>query len=97
MARTEDYKLGEFTFPRGWFMVADSSKVGGKPLSERFWANKRPALDIVQVPTDGPFAKSRIWYERFYNPRAKTAEFLTRVQGLHAVEGCPTVTPVAAE
>ena len=25
MALTKDYGLGEFTFPRGWFMVAEAS------------------------------------------------------------------------
>ena len=26
MAKTQDYRLGEFTFPRGWFMVAESAQ-----------------------------------------------------------------------
>lgn len=31
MAKTAEYKLGEFTFPRGWLMVARSSDVAGAP------------------------------------------------------------------
>lgn len=53
------------------------------------WANKKPALEIMQLPTDGPFAKSRTWYKQFYNPRAKATEILARVQGIHGVKGCP--------
>lgn len=38
MAKTQDYDLGEFTFPRGWFMIADASTVGSdKPESIRFF------------------------------------------------------------
>ena len=28
MATTKDYGIGEFDFPRGWFMIADSHDVG---------------------------------------------------------------------
>ena len=55
------------------------------------WANKRPALRILQVPGDGPFHQSRIWYRQFYNPRARKQEFLKQVEGVqHAVAGMPT-------
>lgn len=37
MASTQDYRLGEFAYPRGWFVVADASKVGAVPLNERFF------------------------------------------------------------
>jgi len=37
MAKTQDYKLGEFTFPRGWFVVADSAAIGKKPYNARFF------------------------------------------------------------
>ncbi len=36
MARTQDYGLGEFTFPRGWFMVADAEELKDRPLPVRF-------------------------------------------------------------
>ncbi len=37
MATSKDYGLGEHTFPRGWFMIADSAKVDSKPQSLRFF------------------------------------------------------------
>jgi 3-ketosteroid 9alpha-monooxygenase subunit A len=54
------------------------------------WANKRAALQILQVPGDGPFHKSRIWYKQFYNQRAKKQDFLKQVEGMqHRVTGMP--------
>ncbi|HLG88470.1 MAG TPA: (2Fe-2S)-binding protein, partial [Alphaproteobacteria bacterium] len=38
MAGTADYGLGEFTFPRGWFMVAEASELDNGPLAVRFFA-----------------------------------------------------------
>lgn len=37
MATSAEYGLGAFTYPRGWFMVADAEKVTQKPLSVRFF------------------------------------------------------------
>ena len=37
MATTVEYGLGDFTFPRGWFMVADSDELGATPLALRFF------------------------------------------------------------
>lgn len=37
MARTADYELGEFTFPRGWFMVAAADQVATKPIAVRYF------------------------------------------------------------
>ncbi len=37
MATTEDYGLGEFTFPRGWFVVAEASEATNKPVSLRYF------------------------------------------------------------
>jgi 3-ketosteroid 9alpha-monooxygenase subunit A len=37
MATTADYGLGEFTFPRGWFMVARSSDVASVPVALRMF------------------------------------------------------------
>ena len=36
MAKTADYRLGEFTFPRGWFMIAQSHELTHKPLALHF-------------------------------------------------------------
>lgn len=38
MATSKDYRLGDFTFPRGWFMIATSEEVNShKPLALRFF------------------------------------------------------------
>jgi len=46
------------------------------------WSYKRPALQILQIPEDGPFNKNRIWYSQFYNPRAKAAAIQERINGI---------------
>jgi len=37
MATTQEYGLGEFAFPRGWFMVAGSDELGDRPLGVRYF------------------------------------------------------------
>ena len=37
MATARQYGLGEFTFPRGWFMVAASDQLGDRPLAVRYF------------------------------------------------------------
>jgi 3-ketosteroid 9alpha-monooxygenase subunit A len=38
MATSKDYRLGDFTFPRGWFMIADAGELNThKPLAVRFF------------------------------------------------------------
>ena len=37
MATTAEYGIGEFTFPRGWFMVADAEELQDKPIGVRFF------------------------------------------------------------
>ena len=37
MAQTADYKLGEFTYGRGWYMIAQSGELGDKPLNLRYF------------------------------------------------------------
>jgi 3-ketosteroid 9alpha-monooxygenase subunit A len=53
------------------------------------WSNKRPAIDILQLPTDGPFHKGRQWYRQFFNPRARAREYLRGLEGKHGVRGVP--------
>ena len=40
MALTKDYGLGEYTFPRGWFMVAEASELKDKVLPVRFFGQE---------------------------------------------------------
>ena len=37
MATTADYGLGDYTYPRGWFMVATSEEVTTTPSAVRFF------------------------------------------------------------
>ena len=37
MAKAVDYKLGPNTFPRGWFVVAESHELDAGPLAVRFF------------------------------------------------------------
>lgn len=53
------------------------------------WAHKRPCINPLQIPTDGPFHKGRTWYRQFYNPRARAPEFHQKVNGVHVVKGMP--------
>lgn len=61
------------------------------------WQHKEPAINILQVPDDGPFHKERIWYKQFYNPREKAHEFHKRVNGVHvSLDKRPGAKPQAA-
>ena len=47
------------------------------------WKTKEAAIQIMRVPTDGPFQKARAWYAQFYNPRARAGEYQAKAQGHH--------------
>ncbi|WP_313670068.1 Rieske 2Fe-2S domain-containing protein [Sandarakinorhabdus sp.] len=51
------------------------------------WAHKRPCLQPLAVPGDGPFGKVRIWYRQFFNSRARAGEFHARVNGVVTTRG----------
>jgi len=53
------------------------------------WANKKPAINIMLMPGDGPFRQSRTWYSQFYNPRAKAAAIVAQIAGKHSAKGMP--------
>ncbi|MDT0575182.1 Rieske 2Fe-2S domain-containing protein [Croceicoccus sp. F390] len=38
MAKSADYRLGDFTFGRGWYMVADATKLEDAPMNLRYFA-----------------------------------------------------------
>ena len=40
MARTQEYGMGEFTFPRGWFMVAAADELKDRRSSVRFFGQE---------------------------------------------------------
>ena len=38
MATSQDYRLGDYTFPRGWFMIATAEEINThKPVAVRFF------------------------------------------------------------
>ncbi|MBB3926902.1 phenylpropionate dioxygenase-like ring-hydroxylating dioxygenase large terminal subunit, partial [Sphingobium jiangsuense] len=37
MARSSDYRLGEFDFPRGWFMIGESGEATSTPRAIRYF------------------------------------------------------------
>jgi 3-ketosteroid 9alpha-monooxygenase subunit A len=70
-----------------------SKKLGDGLLRDaEVWAAKKPALNIMQMPGDGPFRQSRVWYSQFFNPRAQAAEIVGRVNGKHYAKGIPGFT-----
>jgi 3-ketosteroid 9alpha-monooxygenase subunit A len=40
MATSKEYGLGEFTFPRGWFMIGESAKITDKPQGVKFFGQE---------------------------------------------------------
>lgn len=84
----------------GQYRAAVSGQFGEGLLRDgEVWATKRPALHVMQMPGDGPFRQSRVWYSQFFNPRAKAAEIVGRVAGRHYAKGIPpfSAEPEAAE
>jgi 3-ketosteroid 9alpha-monooxygenase subunit A len=59
------------------------------------WSNKRPAVDILQLPDDGCYARSRRWYGQFYRPRSEAAGIAEHINGTFGVRG--VARPSASE
>ncbi|WP_116364863.1 Rieske 2Fe-2S domain-containing protein [Parahaliea mediterranea] len=57
------------------------------------WRNKRPALKIMQVKTDGPFDKGRQWHQQFYANRPDVEGIQAAIDGVHRVTGLPAPAP----
>jgi 3-ketosteroid 9alpha-monooxygenase subunit A len=54
------------------------------------WANKRPALKIMQLKTDGPFKTGRKWYSQFYASQDQVADIRNEVNGIVHTVNMPT-------
>ena len=48
MATTADYGLGEFTYPRGWFMIGQSADATKTPVGVRYFGQ-----DLVMYRGEG--------------------------------------------
>lgn len=40
MAKTADYNIGEYTYPRGWFMIAESAEATIKPTTVKYFGEE---------------------------------------------------------
>ena len=96
---TCDWKVSELGWMYTLFFVllgSSAAMFGGWLMRDgEIWAVKRPAIVIMQLPTDGPFRQSRSWYSQFFNPRSKAAGILAPITGVHHVQGWPPFTPEA--
>ena len=54
------------------------------------WQNKRPALRIMQLKTDGPFRLGRKWYSQFYAKPEDMSDIQAEVNGEHLTQGLKT-------
>ena len=54
------------------------------------WQNKRPALKIMQLKTDGPFRVGRKWYSQFFATPDDAATVRSEVNGVLHTEGMAT-------
>lgn len=54
------------------------------------WRNKRPALKVMQLKTDGPFNTVRKWCNQFYSPAEVAKDIQQEINGIHTVPNLPT-------
>lgn len=59
------------------------------------WANKRPCINPLAVPADGPYGRLRGWYKQFFNDRTTAADMQSRINGMIVSLDEP-IDPVAA-
>lgn len=51
------------------------------------WAHKRPCLQPLAVPGDGPFRRLRQWYSQFYRPRSEAPAIQSKLNGTISTKG----------
>ncbi|WP_269618175.1 Rieske 2Fe-2S domain-containing protein [Zhongshania sp. BJYM1] len=51
------------------------------------WKNKKPALRVLQLKSDGPFNTGRIWHKQFYRGSDDAIAIQESVNGIHHTEG----------
>ena len=90
MATTKDYRLGEFTYPRGWFMIAESTELDThKPLAVRFFGKDfalyrgRATGKVVLLDAYCPHMKTHLAAPNTTRPACCTSVLISA-----AVGGC---------
>lgn len=53
------------------------------------WQHKRPALQVLQQPKDGPFNKGRHWYKQFYDAAENAEKYHAKRNGVHHIKDVP--------
>ena len=53
------------------------------------WKNKRAALKVMQLKTDGPFNTVRKWVSQFYMPREQARQLQQELNGVYPVLNFP--------
>ncbi len=53
------------------------------------WRTKKPAIRIIQMPTDGPFDKVRRWYSQFFAEASSVPAIRASLNGAIADTGLP--------
>jgi 3-ketosteroid 9alpha-monooxygenase subunit A len=53
------------------------------------WKNKRPAIKVMQLKTDGPFNLVRKWVGQFYKTREDARAVQQELNGVHPVQKFP--------
>ena len=74
-----------------WEMSKEADAGALEAFSADFviWSNKKPALKVMQLKTDGPFNKVRKWYSQFYASPDEVKNIRAELNGTHADTGLP--------
>lgn len=70
--------------------VAQAGALEAFSADFNIWQNKRPALVIMQLKTDGPFRTGRKWYSQFYQTPEEAASIQLELNGIHHTRDMPT-------
>ncbi len=57
------------------------SGIEGLAQDVEIWNNKRPCVNPMAIPADGPYSRLRTWYAQFHNPREKAKALQQRANG----------------
>lgn len=61
------------------------------------WHRKKPAINMIQLPTDGPFSTVRNWYKQFYLAPGDVAAQQQQLNGVHHTKSLPPPSEEARE